>query len=365
MPVRFHSIDGDNIDQLRHDIHLLYRRRDLIPRVKHIYLRNLGERDYSVEQDLRLLGDDIFTEFGIIIPGPKDFEFSHAIAFLLDLILSIATEVEEVNLHTTDIDELELGRFLRPDLILPELKTVILKSDELACFAEIQMLMFKAPKLEYLAIEGFDSCAFPDNAALPNLRNVTMNKSWFCFLELSNLIKTCPNLEVLEFELGKRPKTLRFNTFDHSGDSIVESLLPVKDTLKRLRIDVSLQELTDNLDEIKTVKPFTALESLVISGNCLYRDENDEDLIYNHNLLVDKLPPSIRYIEIGKDGQGANKARMFGSLISLAEAVSAGQFPYLETILYDGLDEYEGNIVSVACEAASIKFNSMRTRAYS
>ncbi|KAJ3534348.1 hypothetical protein NM208_g7575 [Fusarium decemcellulare] len=119
--------------------------------------------------------------------------------------------------------------------------------------------------------------------------------------------------------------------------SIPEALLPCTNTLRHIEIYLGRMCRSD-AELITSFKEFTALENLLLSGNCLFRvdpDERGHDTIYQAPVpFVDLTPASVKTF-----GINGSFLHLCEHMLTLAREVKGGKLPRLQHLKWTGFYE--------------------------
>lgn len=284
--------------------------------------------------------------------GAERYSCLFSAEILIALLLSTFINVEYLYLETRT--GARNGRLIPPWTNRPSLKVLHLATGtsgiEPLDFELLESLFERAPNLESLQVSiGFGPCPWLPMGARASPLLLAGNLRWLKFKDtiplledLQDLATACPKLETFVFHTSIRDDG-RGNMF--RPRLLAQGLLPCKNTLRHIEIECSWEPIVRrSLDPfIDSLKEFTSLECLVLSGTCAsftdftqwVRSESDEEHTKpscDAYCLIKLLPASIRTVVLDKVCHNLVKP-----ILALAQEVAKGSFPYLTSFEMTGL----------------------------
>ena len=316
-----------------------------------------GDHWFFIEREVRKRGivlpcewrpltdEDDEEEEDDFLNDPEQYRLSNGI--FVHLFLSVASNIKE--LHLQAYPGTDYGEFLPPLTKLSSLRRLHLdwkydkydldESDWMFGLWNFSDLFQRAPNLESLEVKScFSSCI---GLALGNLRCLKLKDSNFELKLLQALAVECSKLETFIFHSSLSIDDIPNKLTALCPREVPQGLLPCKRTLRHLEIQWG-SILVDDFqpdDVITSLKDFTALETLIIDGTCLfYYDDDDEDFetLEDTSLIsfVSLLPASIETVVVDGHHPG-----LYKSILAFAQEVRGGSFSQLKIFKETGFSE--------------------------
>ncbi|KAK7414940.1 hypothetical protein QQX98_006265 [Neonectria punicea] len=265
--------------------------------------------------------------------------------FAVGLFLDTTPNIEQLYLETYALPQ---DTMLPPSTHLPALKVLHLTTDmesaEPLSLEPIKSIFEKAPNLEYLELNLWFSGSI--SWALGNLRWLKLKDSILGLHDLHTLATACHKLETFVFHTSLVDEQVPALTQSFLPSNIQQGLLPCKSTLRHLEIQCNWETIRRHPQHelITSLKEFPFLESLVLSAACIgfvnhtqqRFDEprplgKDAKPLGDASFLTRFLPASIKAVVF--DGNCAN---LYAPIVALAQDVTNGSFPNLESFEVTG-----------------------------
>jgi hypothetical protein len=365
LPIRYHYIGTLRPGYLE-TIKTLYSRNDVALAVRRV---TLGDEIYGptdAQKDVSVIGEETLRRIGIQIPDRLPHqEYQSMNHFQLDTILVRTTNIEHLDIWVRSVEE--YGAFLPEAITFPHLRFLDLTyydTEGSFCMDRVFTLLHKTPNLEEMKTWMCNSFAYVDPPLL-HMKSIEMAHSNISADDLDVIAHACPRLETFLFETnyGGQPYDARR---DFTGRDACEMLLPLKDTLRRLELNLS-ESLHMHMDEddgpeivMTDLRQFRALQTLRLSVDCVYDDDSDSeaDEEVDQDRLVNLLPSSIQVFDLRSFcGENEVMPRHMQHLLALARAVSESKFPYLRQVCVSASsDARKDDIVREAFASTGVEY---------
>ncbi|KAF5011816.1 hypothetical protein FDECE_2106 [Fusarium decemcellulare] len=258
-------------------------------------------------------------------------QYNLSVGILADLFFSTTMHIRNISLELNA--NTKYGIFMPPLARLLSLRELRVCSDIEKDETDLESMsefLKRAPNLESLEIYGCDLTG--SSLTVGNVRHLKLNSILFGRQGLCYIVKACPRLESFCLQMYEEwendvPQSL-------APSPIPEALLPCKNTLWHIEIKLTGWCELD-AEVITSFKEFTALENLLLSGNCLFRSNySEQDFKSTRQApvpLVDLLPASIK--TFGINGQFPH---LYEHMLILAREVKGGRLPRLQHSKWTG-----------------------------
>ncbi|SPO03727.1 uncharacterized protein DNG_06410 [Cephalotrichum gorgonifer] len=251
--------------------------------------------------------------------------------FLVEMALNLTAGLEHLSMNLSLHASEDYGKNMLPSSTLPALRTLHLAHSYPAGFSleVVSRLLQKAPNLRLLTLDGCSSVRYgsspgPDLSNLSALRLVRP-----CFREnahLAGLFASCSKLQGLAFHHWRGESYIYLPR--RTPRELIQALLPCNQTLRYLEIQWAEDDDIYQDELVRSLKPFSSLETLVIDAACIYSNRTrDVEESEPPSSLADLLPTSIRYLLLWRVN-----LRMHQDLADFAQKARRGAFPNLKEV---------------------------------